>query len=470
MTTVSAAPVRVSLYGPGGRLDTGVWDATTPASLVTDPRVRPYLGLDVDEPAVVVRRSGALLDGDVPLIDQGVEDGDMLLAVATARVPRQPPERRTRRTSGPRSSRRERSARSRGAAVCALVTLVGAGVLASTTGAGVLASTTGGVVRTAASALLLLGAVVAATVVPADPWGDLCRLTAPVAAGAGAWTALAGPGPGEMHLALAAGAVSAAVATALARNGTDGRAVADALLVTLVVTSGLALALGVGLLAGMPLRSVGPLAAAAGVLGVRLIPSLVVDVPDEALLELDRLSVTAWSAHEQRRRRGWRRLRTADVADLVGRGRRVHRVALLWAAALGALGALATAAARGTDIAFYGSPVLVGCVAVALPLMARTVRDDVGGTALRVGGGLVALAGLAVTAASVDPLGRAVTVGAVTLLGVVTVVSAVALGRGWRSVRWGRSADLLEGLAVTLVVPATLVASGGVDWVRQLAS
>ena len=40
---------------------------------------------------------------------------------------------------------------------------------------------------------------------------------------------------------------------------------------------------------------------AAAVVAARLLPYTVVDVPDQALLDLDRLAVTAWSAREQPR-------------------------------------------------------------------------------------------------------------------------------------------------------------------------
>ena len=52
--------------------------------------------------------------------------------------------------------------------------------------------------------------------------------------------------------------------------------------------------------------------------------------------------------------------------------------------------------------------------------------------------------------------------------GLAAVLVAHAFGHGWRSVRWGRVADALEGLCVALAAPAALLAAGGGEWFRQL--
>jgi hypothetical protein len=55
-------------------------------------------------------------------------------------------------------------------------------------------------------------------------------------------------------------------------------------------------------------------------------------------------------------------------------------------------------------------------------------------------------------------------------VGALTVSVGLALGRGWRSVWWARFADVVEALAVVLVVAAVPLASGIFGAVRSLVS
>ena len=64
---------------------------------------------------------------------------------------------------------------------------------------------------------------------------------------------------------------------------------------------------------------------AVAVVAARLLPYTVVDVPDQALLDLDRLAVTAWSAREQPRgsRRSAASSATTASSVIVRRGQRL---------------------------------------------------------------------------------------------------------------------------------------------------
>ena len=99
--------------------------------------------------------------------------------------------------------------------------------------------------------------------------------------------------------------------------------------VWLVVGGAAATLVTVFLLTGASAHGVWTVVFAAAVVAARLLPYTVVDVPDRALLDLDRLAVTAWSARE--RPRGGRRravVRYDGVGRLVearpGPGRRRH--------------------------------------------------------------------------------------------------------------------------------------------------
>jgi hypothetical protein len=211
---------------------------------------------------------------------------------------------------------------------------------------------------------------------------------------------------------------------------------------------------------------------ALAVVAARLLPYTVVDVPDQALLDLDRLAVTAWSARE--RPRGSRRqramVRAEGVTHVVRRGLRlVAAGTLVIAAVVTTTGALLTLQA-GRDLRGWSALAMVGLGGVALSLVARSFRSLLPRVALRVAAtAVLALLGLEV----VDGLGRTaawVVFGAGSVLALLVTLAAVSLGRGWRSVWWARVADLLEGLAVVLVVGAVPLASGLVEAVRRFTT
>jgi hypothetical protein len=52
----------------------------------------------------------------------------------------------------------------------------------------------------------------------------------------------------------------------------------------------------------------------------------------------------------------------------------------------------------------------------------------------------------------------------------VVVAAAIALGRGWRSIWWASTTDVVESLCVVGVVAVTPVALGLVTWARQATS
>ena len=92
------------------------------------------------------------------------------------------------------------------------------------------------------------------------------------------------------------------------------------------VVGGSALFLLTGLctLAGAPPRVAWALVLVAAVLAARFVPGLVVDVPDQYLIDLERLAVTAWSARTQPPgKRGRAVVPIGAVATVAGRGTRL---------------------------------------------------------------------------------------------------------------------------------------------------
>jgi hypothetical protein len=112
--------------------------------------------------------------------------------------------------------------------------------------------------------------------------------------------------------------------------------------------------------------------------------------------------------------------------------------------------------------------VLLG--AVALALVARSVRARVPRLALRLSAATVAAWTGVLLLGGGDERATWWVFAAAVLLGALTIGVAVALGQGWRSVWWARVADVVESLAVVLVVAAVPLASGIFGAVRSLVS
>jgi hypothetical protein len=196
-------------------------------------------------------------------------------------------------------------------------------------------------------------------------------------------------------------------------------------------------------------------------LAARFVPGMAIDVPDQFLIDLERLAVTAWSARERPhgRRRGMVVPPTA-VAHVAERGARIvtASAAAVWlVVAVSAPMLLATAT---LPVDRTGARVMVGLAGAALLLAARSYRHPAARTLLR-GAGLTCW--VALTAVLLDLLDTSGTVAlglAGILLAVVLVAVAVATGRGWRSAWWSRRAEVAEGLAGAGTIAALVVASG----------
>ena len=224
-------------------------------------------------------------------------------------------------------------------------------------------------------------------------------------------------------------------------------------------------------LAGAPPRLTWSLLLMLAVLAARIVPGLVVDVPDQYLIDLERLAVTAWSARE---RPGGKRGRAVVPRSAVSRSPvtapgcsprpRLRSPSSPWCPRR----CCSTTATLRIDR--IGARCLVGFAGAALLLAARSYRHRGAGALLRTAGlgcwlvlvvvllrllGETALRGLSIAA---------------VLLGVVLVIVAVANGRGWRSAWWSRRAEVAEGLCGALVVASVVVSSGWFREVWEMAS
>ena len=450
---IVSATIRVTVLGDAGRADLAVptWvDVATLAASYAE---------SVGAAAVpaLTTTSGARLDDGSSVDEVGLRHGDVVVALAHDALA-------TPAAESPGAGLRGPGSRALQPALLLLAGLAGLG------GAGTLA----GSGATGATQVVGLGVLLLCALVTALPLGSArastarARSAASPAFGAGAGLVAAySEAPGGLLLGLAVAALAAAVFAAVARTflDPDQDELVEVWLVVAAVVAVLALVM---LLVGGTLVGLWSVLFGAAVVGARLLPYAVVDVPDQALLDLDRLAVTAWSARE--RPRGGRRRRTMvrfdGVTALVRRGLRlVAAGTVVIAVVVATTGPLLTRGA-GRDLAGVSALVMVGLGAGALALVARSFRSTLPRVALRLSAAwAIAFLGLDVLheyGRTTDWLVFAV----VAVAALLVTLTAVWIGRGWRSVWWARVADLVEGLSIVCVVAAVPLASGFFDVVR----
>jgi hypothetical protein len=470
MPDVVASTLRLTVRGADDAVDLVV-----PAGTTCDALAGEYAAaVGRPTPPALTTTSGRSLDPRRSVAEVGVEPGDVLYAVDLHSSPGPDP---TPGVDGPHKVPPSRTGMDTAVtpAVTPLVTpviaglLAGAAVLAAMLGPadrGWAAAPAGGLLILAAGAVGVAAAVGVPTALRAVP-------VAPALGGAGGLLVLVGPAPGRLQLAVTGAAVLVAVVAA-GLSAVAAAPLVRLLRVWLVGAAVVGLSAAAGLALGTPDRSVWVVLFLAGVVVARLAPYLVVDVPDESLLDIDRLAVTAWSARERppsRRRRLM--IRQAGVVETAHAGQRL----LLWTPVAVAAATTVTAAALARWSAAaepgwdrWGVAVLLVSGGAALALSSRSHRVPGPRRALRAAGTAVLVAAALSTLLVVGVVGTWLTAVGLLVAGLLAVVAGRALGRGWRSLWWARTADVVEGLGVVLAVAALPVASGLSSWVRQLPS
>lgn len=299
--------------------------------------------------------------------------------------------------------------------------------------------------------------------------------TAAVAAGLTATPSLLDPGTASPLLVPGTVALLAAAAvTALRYVRTHGTPDAPTAGAVLVVTAALAAA---G--AGAVVLGTGAHAVAAALLGVvplvvRALPAGSLDVPDHVVVDLETAQHTATTVRARPvTSPPFVRGAVVERAVVTGRSRRRSATVVVALAAL-LVAPLALLAPRPELLGWadhaqlWATGALGVLVATALALGARGERSSVERLAPRVVAGVVAVLTLLWFLREVDL--AVVLVASGVALALVALATARALGRGWRSVRWSRTADAVESCAVALAPAVGLVAAGLLAWARLLAS
>jgi hypothetical protein len=284
-------------------------------------------------------------------------------------------------------------------------------------------------------------------------------VAAPAFAAAAAFAVVWAPEPERLPTVVGVSALVAAVAAGVARAlDVQGD---EALRVWIVVGVGLFLVTGAGALLHADPRVVWSLLLLAATLAARFVPAVAIDVPDQFLIDLERLAVTAWSARDRPHgRRGRTVVPPAAVAQVAARGSRIVTASAAGIWVVVAVSAPMLLATADLPVDRIGARVMVGLSGAALLLAARSYRHPAARAMLR-GAGLTCWAALVVVLLGVVDSGQGFALGiAGILLAVLLVAVAVATGRGWRSAWWSRRAEVAEGLAGAGAIAALVVASG----------
>ena len=258
-------------------------------------------------------------------------------------------------------------------------------------------------------------------------------------------------------------ALAAAVVAAFGRvlaDPDDG--VDEALRVWVAAGSGTFVVAALAVFVGAAPQVVWALLFVLGVLASRVVPMLAVDVPDHYLLDLERLSVNAWSARGRPPgKRGRVVIPPEVVGDVSAAGARMLGAAALAVLVVTAVSAPLLLDATGSPVDQLGARILVGAGGLTLLLAARSYRHAAARNAFRIAGlwCLVQISLVVVQAVSADSGGAVLAViCCAAALGLVAV--AVASGRGWRSAWWSRRAEVAETLCGSVAVGSLVVAVG----------
>jgi len=437
---VAHGTLALTVHGPAGALDLVV-----PPEASVDDVAREYAArAGLQFAPALHSRLGTRLDATSSLADLGVRSGDVLAAGGAVR-----------RHPGDHVAT-ESDERSPGALSVAWFTAA----VAAAALAGWFGSRVGGLdSHEGRLTIALLGLSAFLGVLPVGRLSAHRMVAAPAFAAAAAFAVVWAPGAERLPTVVGVTALVAAVAAGLARAlDVQGD---EVLRVWIVVGVALFVVTAAGALLHAEPRVVWSLLLLTATLAARFVPALAVDVPDQFLIDLERLAVTAWSARDRPHgRRGRTVVPPAAVAHVAARGSRIVTAAAagIWVVVAVAAPMLLTTAALPVDR--VGARAMVGLSGAALLLAARSYRHPAARTMLR-GAGLTCWAALVVVLLDVVDAGQGFAIGlAGILLAVLMVIVAVATGRGWRSAWWSRRAEVAEGLAGAGAIAAVVVSSG----------
>lgn len=456
----AGAVTAVTVHGPRG-----VLDLTVPTGATLADISRTYAAeAGLPAPLPFVTRTGAPLRMTDEVGAVGLVSGSMLVAVDPAAIP--PPTRRRAPLGDSAPQVVAGTASATWLSVTAAVAVV----------AGFSAALQPEDDRWPAVVVLLVAALVGCL-----PFGALAVqrvVAAPVFAAAAVLALVWDPLPERLPTVLGAAALGGAVTAAVGRALSEPDSPAEQALRTwMFVGSAWFVLAGVSALTSTSPQTVWAVLFLAAVLGARFVPEIAIDVPDQYLLDLERLAVTAWSARERPAGRRGRIVVPADaVGDVAGRGTRTVRAATVAIFVVVLVSAPLLLWTADLPLDRTGARCLVGFGGAALLLAARSYRHVLARRLLRLSGvaSLVLVAGvmLGVLPGGRDAEGSLPGTVALLAIGVaaVLVLVAVVVGRGWRSAWWSRRAEIAEAISGSFAVGSLVVAVGFFRYLWELTS
>ena len=194
-------------------------------------------------------------------------------------------------------------------------------------------------------------------------------------------------------------------------------------------------------------RSSGRCSLLVAMLAARFVPALAVDVPDQYLIDLERLAVTAWSARDRPRGRRGRTVVPRAARRRGRRARHAHRHRRGGRdAGRGRRSRRRCCSHRDPAVDRIGARCLVGFAGAALLLAARSYRHAAARALLRVAG-LAAGWRCSSCCSAAGRRTRGFVLASRSCRSRACSVVAVATGRGWRSAWWSRRAEVAEACA-----------------------
>jgi len=206
------------------------------------------------------------------------------------------------------------------------------------------------------------------------------------------------------------------------------------------------------------------------VVAARVLPAFAVDVPDHVLIDFQRLAITAWSARDRPRRARRGIVRLDDVADVAHHGITLVSAGAIAVAIVSATSSALLLLSADNTSTRLGARIMVVAAGISLVLGARAFRARIPRTALRMAGGLVLATSIGLLVVDSGLSWQPTAAAVATLAGVLVTVAGLALGRGWRSVWWGRIAEIFDTLSVVAVIGVIPLATGLFETVRQAAA
>jgi len=440
----------VTVHGPAGALDLMV-----PSGVAVTDVAREYAAqAGLTTIPLLHTRTGAPMLATARLTELGVDTGDIL--VATAGVHRASPASSESRTG--------QAAKSGAGPIAVLWCAIAATVAVLAAGCAVSALQED---RDMIAGLLVVGCVLG--LVPFGGYAVPRGLAAPVFLGAATFVWAWDPLPERLPLVAGVTAAAVAVGAALGR-ALAGRAEPQLRVVVIAGTLVFAVTGAVTMLGWSP-RVAWSVLLVGALLGARFVPALAVDVPDQYLVDFERLAVTAWSARDRGPRRRVRSIvPIGAVADVADRGGRVVGAAAAMILVVAVVCAPALIWTATLPVDRIGARLEVGLVGAGLVLAGRSYRHPAARFLLRLAG-LACWLSLAAYAAPRLSDAQLLSASLTAIgLGLVVVVVAMATGRGWRSAWWARRAEVAEALCGSAALASVLVASGVFRQVWEMTS